>query len=180
MSAKTTSTSVPSPQMVGAARGVSRIPLPVTASVCAALGSSARVVIESTGRYGLDLTLTLHAAEGIEVMVANPKALRGYAKAQMRRTKTDEVDAEVSADYARRMPFTPWEPPEEAITELQAIARRIQALTVEQTRESSRHVRRTACSRSGIAAPPRRLSSTTSKSISVTWRGASRNSCVRP
>ena len=94
--------------------------------------------IESTGRYGLDLTLALHAAEGIEVMVANPKALRGYAKAQMRRTKTDQVDAEVIADYARRMPFTPWEPPEEAVSELQAIARRIQALTVERTREKNR------------------------------------------
>ena len=102
------------------------------------LDGPARVVVESTGRYGLDLTLTLHAAEHVEVMVANPKALRGYAKAQMRRTKTDQVDAEVIADYARRMPFTPWKPPEEAITELQAIARRIQALTIEQTREKNR------------------------------------------
>jgi transposase len=42
----------------------------------------------------------LHAAEGTAVMVANPKALRGYAKAQMRRTKTDAVDATVIADYA--------------------------------------------------------------------------------
>lgn len=98
----------------------------------------ARVVVESTGRYGLDITLMLHATEGIEVMVANPKALRGYAKAQMRRTKTDAVDAEVIADYARRMPFSPWKPPEEAVSELQAIARRIQALTVEQSREKNR------------------------------------------
>jgi transposase len=42
-------------------------------------------VVESTGRYSLDLTLALHAAEGTAVMVANPKALRGYAKAQMPR-----------------------------------------------------------------------------------------------
>lgn len=102
------------------------------------LGGSARVVVESTGRYGLDLAFALFAAEGIEVMVANPKALRGFACAQMRRTKTDAVDAEVIADYARRMPFTPWEPPEGAASELQAIARRIQALTVEQAREQNR------------------------------------------
>jgi transposase len=102
------------------------------------LGAPARVVIESTGPYGLDLTLALHAAEGFDVMVANPKALRGFAKAQMRRTKTDEVDAEVIADYARRMPFRPWQPPEEAVTELQAIARRIEALTVERAREKNR------------------------------------------
>jgi len=60
----------------------------------------AQVVVESTGRYSLDLTLALQAAEDIQVMVANPKALRGFAKAQMRRTKTDAVDAEVIADYA--------------------------------------------------------------------------------
>ena len=55
------------------------------------LARPARVVVESTGRYGLDLTLALHTAEHVEVMVANPKALRGYAKAQMRRTKTDRA-----------------------------------------------------------------------------------------
>ena len=69
-------------------------------------GKKARIVVESTGRYGLDLTYALHRARGTEVMVANPKALtRGiprddFAKAQMRRTKTDAVDAEVIADYA--------------------------------------------------------------------------------
>lgn len=102
------------------------------------LGAPTRVVVEATGRYGLDLALALHAAEGIKIMVANPKALRGFAKAQMRRTKTDEVDAAVIADYARRMPFRPWQPPEEAVAELQAIARRIQALTVEKAREKNR------------------------------------------
>ncbi len=83
-------------------------------------------------------------ADDTEVMVANPKALRGFAKAQMRRTKTtgrtktDAVDAAVIADYARRMSFSPWEPPPEATRELRAIARRIQALTVERTREKNR------------------------------------------
>lgn len=97
-----------------------------------------QVVVESTGRYGLDLTLALHASQAAEVMVANPKALRGYAKAQMRRTKTDAVDATVIADYARRMPFEAWKPPPEAVRNLQAIARRIHALTVDRARERNR------------------------------------------
>jgi transposase len=97
-----------------------------------------QVVVESTGRYSLDLTLALHAAEGTAVMVANPKALRGFANAQMRRTKTDAVDATVIADYARRMPFEAWKPPEEAVRDLQAIARRIHALTVDRAREKTR------------------------------------------
>lgn len=60
-------------------------------------------------------------------MVANPKALSrgiprdGFAKAQMRRTKTDAVDAEVIADYARRMPFEAREPPTETVRDLQSI-----------------------------------------------------------
>ena len=111
-----------------------------------ATSSSGKVqaVVESTGRYSLDLTLALYEADDTEVMVANPKALRGFAKAQMRRTKTtgrtktDAVDAAVIADYARRMSFSPWEPPPEATRELRAIARRIQALTVERTREKNR------------------------------------------
>ncbi|MCS4134321.1 IS110 family transposase [Salinibacter ruber] len=108
-----------------------------------------RAVVESTGRCSLDLTLALYEAvlceaDDTEVMAANPKALRGFAKAQMRRTKTtgrtktDAVDAAVIADYARRMSFSPWEPSPEATRELRAIARRIQALTVERTREKNR------------------------------------------
>lgn len=100
--------------------------------------ASPRVVVEATGRYSLDLALALQSAAGIEVMVANPKALRGFANAQMRRTKTDAVDAGVIADYACRMPFSSWEPPSDAVAELQAIARRIQALTVERSREKNR------------------------------------------
>lgn len=42
-----------------------------------------RVVVESTGRYSLDLTLALHTSQAAEVMVANSKALRGFANAQM-------------------------------------------------------------------------------------------------
>lgn len=101
-------------------------------------GKKARIVVESTGRYGLDLIYALHRARGTEVMVANPKALRGFAKAQMRRTKTDAVDAEVIADYARTMPFEAWEPPTEAVRDLQAITRRVQALTVDRARERNR------------------------------------------
>ena len=37
-----------------------------------------------------------------------------------------------------RMPFEAWEPPEEAVRDLQAIARRIQALTVDRAREKNR------------------------------------------
>lgn len=101
-------------------------------------GPPIRFVLEATGNYSLDLALTLHAAEGIELMVANPSATRQFARAQMRRSKTDRVDAGVLADFAARMEFVAWEPPSEAILELRGIARRMQALTVERTRERAR------------------------------------------
>ncbi|MCS4123061.1 IS110 family transposase [Salinibacter ruber] len=138
-----------------------------------ATSSSGKVqaVVESTGRCSLDLTLllceaVLCEADDTEVMVANPKALRGFAKAQMRRTKTDAVDAAVIADYARRMSFSPWEPPPEATRELRAIARRIQALTAERIL-SSGPARKTACSHLPTAGRPHRSLKTTSKSTSV-------------
>lgn len=101
-------------------------------------GSPVRVVVEASGIYSLDLALALHEAHSVEVMVANPRALKDYRRAHMQRSKTDKVDATIICDYARRMPFTPWQPPSRDVLELQQIARRIQALIVERSREKNR------------------------------------------
>lgn len=98
----------------------------------------ARVVVEASGIYSLDLALALHGAERIDVMVANPRALKDYRRAHMQRSKTDKVDATIICDYARRMPFVIWQPPSSEVLELQQIARRIQALIVERSREKNR------------------------------------------
>lgn|GEM_PF-1067670 len=101
-------------------------------------GSTVRVVIEATGHYSLDLALALDDASGVELMVANPRAVRTFAAAQMRRSKTDRLDAEVICDFGRRMQFVPWKRPEEVILTLRGIARRMQALTTERIRELTR------------------------------------------
>ena len=98
----------------------------------------ARVAVESSGAYSFDLALALHEAPGIEVMLLNPRGSKDYRRAHMRRSKTDTVDAAVLCDYVRRMPFTAWAPPEPAVVELRAVARRIADLTVERTRELCR------------------------------------------
>lgn len=87
-----------------------------------------RVCIEATGVYHLDLAVFLHDAGGIEVMVLNPKAARRFAEATMRRTKTDPVDAAVLAEFAERMPFTPWTRPNDRALSLRAYARHLAAL----------------------------------------------------
>ena len=102
------------------------------------LRKPARVVVEATGTYGLDLALALHADERCEVMVANPRLIKGFAKALAQRSKTDAADARTILAFAERMPFEPWSPPEPALVELRAMARRIADLTVERAREKNR------------------------------------------
>ena len=97
-----------------------------------------RLALEATGTYGVDLCLALHDAPEVELMVVNPRAARRFAEAQMTRSKTDRVDAASLCEFAQRMAFTAWQPPETAVMDLRAIARRIQALTVEATREQNR------------------------------------------
>lgn len=92
-------------------------------------GHQVRVCLESTGIYGLDLALALHAAPEIEVMVANPRAVRHFAQALMQRSKNDRLDAVVILEFATRMPFQAWQPPSPAARHLCALARRLEALT---------------------------------------------------
>lgn len=92
-------------------------------------GRLARACLESTGVYGLDLALRLQKQPGIEVMVANPRAVRHFAQALMERSKTDPLDARVLLEFAARMPFQPWQPPAATVLHLGALARRLEAIT---------------------------------------------------
>ena len=97
-----------------------------------------RVVLEATGMYGLDVALALSAEEGIELMVANPRAVRHFAQAMMQRSKNDQLDAVVLREFVARMPFRAWTRPTENQLELWAIARRLEALTAQRAAEKNR------------------------------------------
>ena len=101
-------------------------------------GRGVRVCLESSGLYGLDLALALSAAEGLEVMVANPRAVRHFAHALMKRSKSDPIDATVLEEFAARMPFQKWNPPSAAALALHALARRLRELVEIQTAEKNR------------------------------------------
>jgi transposase len=92
-------------------------------------GRVVRVCLESTGVYGLDLALWLQKRSGLEVMVANPRAVRHFAQALMERSKSDPLDARVLLEFAVRMPFQPWQPPSATVLHLCALARRLEAIT---------------------------------------------------
>jgi transposase len=101
-------------------------------------GGVVRVCLESTGLYGLDLALALSAAEGLEVMVANPRAVRHFATALMKRSKNDPLDAAVLEEFAARMPFQAWQRPSPLALALHAVARRLHELVEIQTAEKNR------------------------------------------
>src|SRR5260370_9964761 len=56
------------------------------------IGKGARVCMEATGVYHLQLALKL-AAAGVDVMVINPRVAKDFGRALANRSKTDKVDA---------------------------------------------------------------------------------------
>lgn len=102
--------------------------------------ASAKVCMEATGVYSTPFALALHQADGIDVSVMNPKAIKKFADATLQRGKTDAMDAACIANFLERMPFKPWTPPDDEILELQHITRRVVQLTAELTRERNRHI----------------------------------------
>ena len=93
-------------------------------SLCVQLaGSGAKVCLEATGIYHLDVARALHGTDGIEVMVVNPRASHDFAGAMSKRNKTDISDAEVLLAYVERMEWEPWQAPSEAAFELRTICR---------------------------------------------------------
>ena len=70
------------------------------------LKARARVSLEATGVYSLDLALALDGADGIEVAVLNPKLIHRFAQT-LRRSKTDSADAQVSTPATKTCRWGP-------------------------------------------------------------------------
>src|SRR6266849_10805216 len=96
-----------------------------------------RVSLEATGVYSLDLAFALDGAEGIEVAVLNPKIANRFAQT-IRRSKTDAADAEVLAEYSRRMPFTSWVAPSSISIHLRSLVRYIESLSAQSAQNQNR------------------------------------------
>jgi len=95
------------------------------------------VVMEATGIYYLDAAVALYNA-GIPISVINPRAAHHFAKVMLQSSKTDRIDAQLLAEYARRMTLKPWRAPNEDWLALRDIARRINQLTGMRTAEKNR------------------------------------------
>ncbi len=75
------------------------------------------IVMESTGPYWVALALTLEQA-GYGVAVVNPAQVHFFAKAQLKRSKNDKLDAQTLAEFAQIMQPKLWMPPPQFYHEL--------------------------------------------------------------
>ena len=82
--------------------------------------SVGRAVMEATGRYHRAAHARLHDA-GIQVAIVNPYRTRRFADVLGRLAKTDEIDAEVLAQFAAVMKPAATEPPSATMAQITEI-----------------------------------------------------------
>lgn len=93
--------------------------------------------LEATGTYG-DAVATALVDAGHRVSIVNPAAVKAFAQSQLRRTKTDGVDAEVLADFCAAMAPSLWTPWPVEVRALQGLVRRRDAVQDMLTQERNR------------------------------------------
>lgn len=97
------------------------------------------VVLEATGSYWVALAVTLHTA-GYQVSVINPLQAHHFAKAQLRRAKTDPLDAQNLAQLAAALQPAVWTPPPAVYHEVrQRLTARDALVTMRQQTRNQRH-----------------------------------------
>lgn len=93
--------------------------------------------MEATGTYGEALAEYLHQS-GQRVSVVNPARIKGHAKSQLKRHKTDEVDAEVIRHFCATQQPEIWQPPKPELKALRSLVRRLDDLIAMHTQETNR------------------------------------------
>src|SRR5215216_1303940 len=97
------------------------------------------VVLEATGNYWVALAVALHEA-GYRVSIVNPRQAHHCAKAQLRRAKTDALDAQDLARLAAALRPSPWTPPPAVYHEVrQRLVARDGLLAMRQQARNQRH-----------------------------------------
>jgi transposase len=93
--------------------------------------------MEATGRYYERLAEFLYAA-GDLVSVVNPSKIKGYAQSELKRSKTDEIDARLIARFCQKHQPGPWKPLPTEIREVQEAERYLDSLKGMRQQERNR------------------------------------------
>lgn len=101
--------------------------------------AATRVVMEATSTYWIGLAVALHEA-GYRASVINPAQAHYFAEAQLRRAKTDALDAQDLARLASKLELAPWTPPPAVYHELrQRLLAREALIGLRQQARDQRH-----------------------------------------
>jgi transposase len=93
--------------------------------------------MESTGIYGEELAEYLYD-QGFSVSMVNPARIKGFAQSELRRSKTDKLDASLIARFCAAMKPSLWTPDPVEIRELRSLVRRVDALSGMRQQEQNR------------------------------------------
>ncbi len=97
------------------------------------------ICMEATGVYGRSLAVRLlEDGADLQVSIVNPAQIAAFGRAQLRRTKTDAVDAQVILDFARSQTPSPWTPEPAALRELNQLVKEAEAVQTTRTQWSNR------------------------------------------
>lgn len=100
--------------------------------------TDAHYCMEATGAYWIELATWLHG-EDMAVSVVNPTCTKRFAQSELKRTKTDKVDAGIIARFCKAMSPILWQPLPAEAQELQRLVRRLYDLTKMRQQERNRH-----------------------------------------
>lgn len=98
---------------------------------------AAHICMEATGVYYEPLAHFLHQ-KGYPVSVVNPNRIKAYAQSQLRRNKTDQLDADIIADFCRTQNPPLWMPPAPCWYELRTLVRHLEDLEGDRQRQRNR------------------------------------------
>jgi len=99
--------------------------------------TSTHVCLEATGVYS-DGCATALADAGWKVSVVNPALPKDFGKSELKRNKTDAIDAALLARYCSKMDPPAWQPPPLEYRKLRSLVERRQALLDMHQQEANR------------------------------------------
>jgi transposase len=88
----------------------------------------AHLCMEATGVYSQHVAIKLLEMSGLEVSIVNPACIKAYANLQLRRSKTDALDAKVIRCYAESQKPSPWQPATKVKRQLYELAAQAEAI----------------------------------------------------
>lgn len=99
--------------------------------------TSVHACMEGTGRLWEPLAEFLHSHNCV-VSVVNPARIKGFAQSDMRRSKTDKIDAKIIARFCRTQKPYAWVPPPAEKKAIRDMQRYVEALKDHRTQENNR------------------------------------------